>query len=45
MTASDAVRFDDAGLVPCVMQDAHTGEVLTLAYMNEEALRLHPREP
>ncbi len=38
MTATDAVRFDDDGLVPCVMQDAHTGEVLTLAYMNAEAL-------
>ena len=35
----DAVRFDENGLVPCVMQDASTGEVLTLAYMNEEALR------
>ena len=34
------IRFDDDGLVPCVMQDARTGEVLTLAYMNEEALRL-----
>jgi phosphoribosyl-ATP pyrophosphohydrolase/phosphoribosyl-AMP cyclohydrolase len=34
------VSFDDAGLVPCVAQDAVTGEVLTLAYMNEEALRL-----
>jgi phosphoribosyl-ATP pyrophosphohydrolase/phosphoribosyl-AMP cyclohydrolase len=33
------VRFDEDGLVPCVMQDARTGEVLTLAYMNEEALR------
>ena len=33
------VRFDEHGLVPCVMQDACTGEVLTLAYMNEEALR------
>jgi phosphoribosyl-ATP pyrophosphohydrolase/phosphoribosyl-AMP cyclohydrolase len=32
------IRFDDQGLVPCVMQDAGTGEVLTLAYMNEEAL-------
>ena len=32
------IRFDDNGLVPCVMQDAGTGEVLTLAYMNEEAL-------
>jgi phosphoribosyl-ATP pyrophosphohydrolase/phosphoribosyl-AMP cyclohydrolase len=36
---SDAIRFDADGLVPCVMQDASTGEVLTLAYMNEEALR------
>ena len=32
------IRFDDAGLVPCVMQDAQSGEVLTVAYMNEEAL-------
>jgi phosphoribosyl-ATP pyrophosphohydrolase/phosphoribosyl-AMP cyclohydrolase len=34
------IRFDERGLVPCVMQDARSGEVLTLAYMNEEALRL-----
>jgi len=32
------VRFDDSGLVPCVVQDWRTGEVLTLAYMNDEAL-------
>ncbi len=32
------VHFDDSGLVPCVVQDWRTGEVLTLAYMNEEAL-------
>jgi len=32
------IRFDDRGLLPCVMQDWRTGEVLTLAYMNEEAL-------
>jgi phosphoribosyl-AMP cyclohydrolase / phosphoribosyl-ATP pyrophosphohydrolase len=35
-----AIRFDDQGLVPCVVQDWETGEVLTLAYMNAEALRL-----
>jgi phosphoribosyl-ATP pyrophosphohydrolase/phosphoribosyl-AMP cyclohydrolase len=35
-----AVRFDENGLVPCVAQDWRTGEILTLAYMNEEALRL-----
>ena len=32
------VRFDRDGLVPCVAQDAESGEVLTLAYMNAEAL-------
>lgn len=35
-----ALSFDDRGLVPCVVQDRRTGEVLTLAYMNTEALRL-----
>jgi phosphoribosyl-ATP pyrophosphohydrolase/phosphoribosyl-AMP cyclohydrolase len=35
----DIVRFDENGLVPCVLQDASTGEVLTLAYMNSEALQ------
>lgn len=38
MTAG--VRFDERGLVPCVMQDFRSGEVLTLAYMNEQALAL-----
>jgi phosphoribosyl-AMP cyclohydrolase / phosphoribosyl-ATP pyrophosphohydrolase len=32
------VRFDPNGLVPAVVQDARTREVLTLAYMNEESL-------
>jgi phosphoribosyl-AMP cyclohydrolase / phosphoribosyl-ATP pyrophosphohydrolase len=32
------VAWDGDGLVPCVMQDWATGEVLTLAYMNREAL-------
>ena len=40
MTKEVAIRFDEHGLVPCVMQDWRTGEVLTLAYMDEEALRL-----
>jgi phosphoribosyl-ATP pyrophosphohydrolase/phosphoribosyl-AMP cyclohydrolase len=30
--------FDDHGLIPCIVQDARSGEVLTFAYMNEEAL-------
>src|ERR671916_2522332 len=32
------IAFDDRGLVPCVVQDWTTGEVLTLAYMNADAL-------
>jgi phosphoribosyl-AMP cyclohydrolase / phosphoribosyl-ATP pyrophosphohydrolase len=32
------IAFDANGLVPCVTQDWSTGEVLTLAYMNAEAL-------
>jgi len=35
----DLLHFDERGLVPCVVQDWATGEVLTLAYMNAEALR------
>ena len=34
----DAIAFDERGLVPCVVQDWRTGEVLTLAYMNRDAL-------
>src|SRR5579884_203210 len=33
------IAFDERGLVPCIVQDWRTGEVLTLAYMNAEALR------
>jgi phosphoribosyl-AMP cyclohydrolase / phosphoribosyl-ATP pyrophosphohydrolase len=38
LLAEEEVAFDERGLVPCVVQDAATGEVLTLAYMNAEAL-------
>jgi phosphoribosyl-ATP pyrophosphohydrolase/phosphoribosyl-AMP cyclohydrolase len=34
------VAYDERGLVPCIAQDWRTGEVLTLAYMNAEALAL-----
>lgn len=34
----DQVRFDAQGLVPAVVQDAHSGRVLTVAYMNRDAL-------
>lgn len=36
----EQVRFDERGLIPCIAQDVATGEVLTLAYANEEALQL-----
>jgi phosphoribosyl-ATP pyrophosphohydrolase/phosphoribosyl-AMP cyclohydrolase len=35
----EQISYDQDGLVPCVVQDWETGEVLTLAYMNAEALR------
>jgi phosphoribosyl-AMP cyclohydrolase / phosphoribosyl-ATP pyrophosphohydrolase len=37
---ASAIAWDARGLAPCVVQDWRTGEVLTLAYMNQEALRL-----
>src|ERR687894_387529 len=37
-TATDRVKYDHNGLVPVIAQDAATGDVLTLAYANREAL-------
>jgi len=34
----DAIRFDDRGLVPAIVQDAATGSVLMLAWMDREAI-------
>jgi len=33
------LHFDANGLIPAVVQDASTGEVLMVAYMNQESLR------
>ena len=33
------LKFDAAGLIPAIVQDADTREVLTLAYMNRESLQ------
>lgn len=38
MKITDMIRFDDKGLVPAVIQDEKTREVLTLCYLNKEAL-------
>ncbi|MBE4906992.1 bifunctional phosphoribosyl-AMP cyclohydrolase/phosphoribosyl-ATP diphosphatase HisIE [Bacillus luteolus] len=34
-----SIKFDEKGLVPAIVQDANSKEVLTLAYMNEESLK------
>lgn len=38
MSAVESIRFDENGLVPVVAQDVHTGDVLTLAYADREAV-------
>ncbi|WP_367069206.1 bifunctional phosphoribosyl-AMP cyclohydrolase/phosphoribosyl-ATP diphosphatase HisIE [Bacillus velezensis] len=37
MKQADELRFDEAGLIPAIVQDAASKEVLTLAYMNRES--------
>jgi phosphoribosyl-AMP cyclohydrolase len=32
-------KYDDRGLIPAIIQDMESGEVLMLGYMNEESLR------
>jgi phosphoribosyl-AMP cyclohydrolase len=34
------LKFNDAGLIPAIVQDATSGQVLMLAWVNEESLRL-----
>lgn len=34
----EKLKFDENGLIPCVVQDFYTKKVLTLAYMNRESL-------
>ena len=36
----EELAFNDAGLVPCIVQDAHSLDVLMMAWMNAEALSL-----
>lgn len=40
----DVVRFDKDGLVAAIAQDAASGRVLMLAYMNRESLELTLRD-
>ncbi len=36
----DELKFDEKGLIPCIVKDADTKKVLTLAYMNKESLEI-----
>ena len=36
----NALKFDENGLIPAVVVDAHSKKVLTLAYMNRESLEI-----
>ncbi len=38
------IKFDQNGLIPAIVQDYYTGEVLTLAYMNKESLEITVKE-
>jgi phosphoribosyl-AMP cyclohydrolase len=38
------VKFDDAGLVPAIVQEEGTGQILMMAWMNEETLRMSLEE-
>ncbi len=40
MTDLNELKFDEKGLIPAIVTDADTGEVLTLAYMNRESLEI-----
>lgn len=40
----DSIRFDEKGLIPAIVQDYYSKQVLNLAYMNRESLEITMRE-
>ena len=40
MTDINALKFDEKGLIPAIVIDHETKQVLTLAYMNRESLKI-----
>jgi phosphoribosyl-ATP pyrophosphohydrolase/phosphoribosyl-AMP cyclohydrolase len=44
MIEIEELKFDERGLIPAIVQDFESGEVLTLAYMNRESLEITLRE-
>lgn len=44
MVSIDDLKFDENGLIPAVVQDYYTKQVLTVAYMNRESLKISMEE-
>jgi len=44
MLTVNELKFDEKGLLPAIVADANTKEVLTLAYMNKESLEISMKE-
>ena len=44
MLTVNELKFDEKGLIPAIVTDANTKEVLTLAYMNKESLEISMKE-
>lgn len=40
MSAIETIQFNESGIAPAIAQDANTGEILMMAWMNKEALSL-----
>lgn len=34
------LKYNEAGLIPCIVQDADTGEVLMMAWMNKQTVKM-----
>ena len=44
MLSIDELKFDEKGLIPAIVVDAQSKDVLTLAYMNKESLSISMTE-
>ena len=44
MIKTEELKFDDKGLIPAIVEDAETGKVVMMAYMNAESLKISMEE-
>ena len=44
MIDMEKLKFDEKGLIPAIVVDGKSGQVLTLAYMNKESLEISIKE-